>query len=85
MLGIIKFFGHMAHWRPTEVFLKHGSVVQRIFSNIESDDLTNLGVSVDTVAHIAETNEGKLALESAGKLANDFECKLKQPKITFET
>lgn len=58
------------------MFSKHGSVVQRIFSNIESDDLTNFGVSVDTIAHIAETNEGKLALESAGKLTNDFKCKL---------
>lgn len=57
----------MAHWKPTEVFSKYGSVVQRIYSNVESDDLTNFGVSIDTVAHIGETSDGKLALESAGK------------------
>lgn len=64
--GILKFFGHIAFWRPKETLDKYPEIINNIFSNIESNNLILLGVSLDTVGHIADRNEGKLALSSRG-------------------
>jgi len=64
--GILKFFGHMAHWKPTEIISKYPVVIDKLFANIQSDDYILLGTSLDTLGHIAETNEGKYTLESTG-------------------
>ncbi|RZB38997.1 26S proteasome non-ATPase regulatory subunit 5 [Asbolus verrucosus] len=64
--GILKFFGNMAHWKPIEILSKHPNLFQRMFKNLESDDFTIVGVSLDTLGHIGLPNEGKVALDSTG-------------------
>ncbi|CAH0552701.1 unnamed protein product [Brassicogethes aeneus] len=64
--GVLKFFGHIAHWRPIEVLSKYPKFFDRLFSNLETGNLTIVSVSLDTLGHIAELNEGKIALDSTG-------------------
>lgn len=67
-LGIIKFFGNMAYWKPTEMISKYPLALDKVFCNIQLDDLTLVGISLDTLGHIGEKNEGKYSLESTGIL-----------------
>lgn len=62
--GILKFFGNVAHWKPEETITKYPNFYNRLFNNLESNDFTIIGVSVDTLGHIGITNNGKIALES---------------------
>ncbi|KAJ8919045.1 hypothetical protein NQ315_016951 [Exocentrus adspersus] len=64
--GILKFFGHMANWKPIELLSKYPKLFDRLFSNIESGDLTIVAVSLDTLGVIGLTNAGKCALQSTG-------------------
>ncbi|KAJ8973371.1 hypothetical protein NQ317_007184 [Molorchus minor] len=64
--GILKFFGHMAHWKPIELLSKYPKLFDRLFSNIESSDLIIVGVSLDTLGIIGLSSEGKIALNSTG-------------------
>ncbi|XP_018572758.1 26S proteasome non-ATPase regulatory subunit 5 [Anoplophora glabripennis] len=64
--GILKFFGHMANWKPIELLSKYPKFFDRLFSNIESGDLIIVGVSLDTLGVIGLTNSGKCALQSTG-------------------
>ncbi|CAH1967118.1 unnamed protein product [Acanthoscelides obtectus] len=64
--GILKFFGNMAHKKPIEMLSKYPKLFDRVFSNLESGDLTVIGVSLDTLGIIGSTNEGKCALSSTG-------------------
>ncbi|KRT85539.1 HEAT domain-containing protein [Oryctes borbonicus] len=66
--GILKFFGQLAYWRPNDIVTKYKFILTRIYSNIKSDNFTLVRVSVDTLGHIAETNEGKIALNSVGDI-----------------
>lgn len=58
----------MAVARPEEIIRTYSSVVDHIFSNLESEDLTVLGVSLDTVGIIASKDRGKFALETSSGL-----------------
>lgn len=69
--GILKFFGQLANWRPYDIVNKYVFILNRISANIESNNFTIFGVSVDTLGYIADTNEGKIALNSAG---TNFSC-----------
>lgn len=73
-LGILKFFGELAHGRPNDIVTKYVFILNRIYANIESDNFTIVGVSVDTLGHIAETSEGKIALNSSGKINDCLKC-----------
>ncbi|CAG9822654.1 unnamed protein product [Phaedon cochleariae] len=64
--GILKFFGNLAQWRPIEMMSKYPKVVDRIYSNVESSDLTVVKVSLDTIGIIGSSNEGKRALLASG-------------------
>ncbi|KAJ8944688.1 hypothetical protein NQ318_015896 [Aromia moschata] len=64
--GILKFFGHMAHWKPIELISKYPKLFDRLFANIESGDLIIVGVSLDTLGVIGLSSEGKTALSSTG-------------------
>ncbi|XP_018333905.1 26S proteasome non-ATPase regulatory subunit 5 [Agrilus planipennis] len=64
--GILRFFGHMAYWKPTEVLSKYQVPLNRLFHNLESSDFPLVAVSFDILGHIGETNEGKVALDTAG-------------------
>ncbi|GJQ74529.1 hypothetical protein Trydic_g21394 [Trypoxylus dichotomus] len=72
--GILKFFGQLAYWRPNDIVTKYKFVLSRIYSNIESDNFTLVGVSVDTLGHISETNEGKIALNSIDVMPKLLSC-----------
>lgn len=45
---------------------KYPKVFDRIFSNLESTDITIVGVSLDTIGIIGLTNAGKITLHSTG-------------------
>ncbi|XP_030752120.1 26S proteasome non-ATPase regulatory subunit 5-like [Sitophilus oryzae] len=64
--GILRFFGHVAHKKPLDFFKKYPVVIERLYSNLNIEDMTVLGVSLDTIGYIGQTNEGKLALQSTG-------------------
>lgn len=64
--GILRFFGNIAHWKPLEMLSKYPKVYDRLLSNLKSDNLTIVGISLDTLGHIGSTNEGKIALDSTG-------------------
>ncbi|XP_066248492.1 26S proteasome non-ATPase regulatory subunit 5 [Euwallacea similis] len=64
--GILKFFGHVGHLKPRELLAKHPIVFDHLFSNIESSDLTLIGVSLDVIGYIGQTCQGKIALDSTG-------------------
>lgn len=64
----MKLFGHLAHWEPTETLQKYAPMTNKMFENLNETDLTVVGVALDTISFIGETNAGKLALESLGKL-----------------
>lgn len=68
ILGVLKFFGHMANWKPIELLSKYPKFFDRLFSNIESGDLTIVAVSLDTLGIIGLTNTGKCALQSTGMI-----------------
>jgi Proteasome non-ATPase 26S subunit len=59
----LKFFGHMANYQPIETFSKYPELVDILLLKMESDNLTIVGVALETIAYIAETNEGKHALD----------------------
>ncbi|CAG9856336.1 unnamed protein product [Phyllotreta striolata] len=64
--GILKFFGNIAHWKPLELLSKYPKIFDRLFSNLESGDLTIVAISLDTLGIIGLTNQGKSALHSTG-------------------
>lgn len=45
---------------------KYPVVINKLFLNLETDDFTILSISLETFAHIAERNDGKIALASLG-------------------
>lgn len=63
---ILKFFGNVTHWKPLEFLSKYPQLFDRLFANIESRDLTIVGISLDTLGHIGSSNQGKIALDSTG-------------------
>lgn len=58
----------MAHRKPLEMFSKYPKIFDRLFSNLESNDLTIVSVSLDTLGIIGLSNEGKTALHSTGMM-----------------
>ena len=64
--GLMKFFGHVARFRPNEIFSKYPVVVSALFEVLESADQTILASALDTLGHIASTVEGKYALQDLG-------------------
>lgn len=64
--GLMKFFGHVARFRPNEIFSKYPVVVSALFEVIESSDEIILASALDTLGHIATTVEGKYALQDLG-------------------
>lgn len=58
----------MANWKPIELLSKYPKFFDRLFSNIESGDLTIVSVSLDTLGIIGLTNAGKCALQSTGTI-----------------
>ncbi|KAF5284088.1 hypothetical protein FQA39_LY17137 [Lamprigera yunnana] len=63
--GILRFFGSLARWKPSETIANNRSVVNRIFNIIQNFEPTIIGVAFDTLGYIGETNEGKYSLETA--------------------
>lgn len=57
----------MAVARPDEIIRTYSKVIDRIFNNLESDNLSILGVSLDTFGNIASTDKGKFALETSSR------------------
>lgn len=57
----------MAIARPEQIIRTYPKVIDRIFNNLESDDFSVLGVSLDTLANIAATDKGKFALETSSR------------------
>lgn len=55
----------MAAARPEEIIRTYPSVIDRIFNNLESENVTIIGVSLDTLGNIAATDKGKFALETS--------------------
>ncbi|XP_017782044.1 PREDICTED: 26S proteasome non-ATPase regulatory subunit 5-like [Nicrophorus vespilloides] len=55
--GILKFFGHMAHCKPNQVFNKYPQIFDKIFVNLESSDYTAVKVSLETLAYIASSDK----------------------------
>lgn len=55
----------MATARPDEIIRTYPSVIDRIFNNLESENVTIIGVSLDTLGNIAATDKGKFALETS--------------------
>ncbi|XP_005109926.1 26S proteasome non-ATPase regulatory subunit 5 [Aplysia californica] len=64
--GLIKFFGGLARHHPKEVLSKFDNFVRLVLMNVCGGDASLQGVSVDTLAFISSTPEGKLALEKLG-------------------
>lgn len=54
----------MTKAKPAEIISKYSKIIDRIFSNFDSDDLIIFGVSLDTFGFLASTDEGKFALDS---------------------
>lgn len=74
LLGSIKLFGHLAHWKPAEMINKYSSMLKKIFGKICESDLTAFSVAFDTLSYIGETNEGKLILDSIGNSFKSNVC-----------
>lgn len=74
LLGILRFFGNVARDRIKELLETQPKVFDRLFSNIESSDLTIVGVSLDTLGIIGLSNEGKCALYKTGKFYVSLNC-----------
>lgn len=55
----------MASARPDETIRTYPSVVDRLYNNLESGNVTIIGVSLDTLGNIAATDKGKFALEAS--------------------
>ncbi|XP_077865343.1 26S proteasome non-ATPase regulatory subunit 5-like [Saccoglossus kowalevskii] len=72
MPGLIKFFGSIARYEPSEVFEKHPLFVRTVFTLLTSSDLTQKGVAIDTVGIVGSTVAGKLVLHKQGK--NMIDC-----------
>nr|XP_023016451.1 26S proteasome non-ATPase regulatory subunit 5-like [Leptinotarsa decemlineata] len=64
--GILKFFGNMARNKPIELLSKYPKFFDRLFSNLESGNLTIVGISLDTLGTIGLSGAGKCALQSTG-------------------
>ncbi|KAB0802039.1 hypothetical protein PPYR_04225 [Photinus pyralis] len=62
--GVLKFFGAMAYRKPEQILVKYAHIIHRIFSIIEETNSTLIGVALDTLGYIGETNEGKFSLDS---------------------
>lgn len=54
----------MAVARPEQIIRTYPGVIDHIFNNLESDNVTVLGVSFDTFGNIAATDKGKFALDT---------------------
>lgn len=54
----------MVTGRPEEAITTYTKVIDRIFRNLESENMTIYGVSLDTFGYIAATDKGKVALEA---------------------
>lgn len=64
----MRLFGHLAHWKPAEMLTKYSTMTNKLFLKLNEPDLTTVGVALDTIAYIGESNEGKIALEALGKV-----------------
>lgn len=64
--GLMKFFGNVARTWPNEIFSKYPAVVSALFEVIDNGDLTNLGAALETLEYVAESVEGKYALQALG-------------------
>lgn len=68
----MKFFGHMTRVNPSDIIAKYPRMIDRIFTNLDSDDFTVFGVSLDTFGFMALTDEGKFALDSIPGKSVDY-------------
>ncbi|XP_077987058.1 26S proteasome non-ATPase regulatory subunit 5-like [Glandiceps talaboti] len=71
MPGLIKFFGNVARYEPSEVFEKYPMFTGIIFSLISSTDPAQKGVVLDTVGLVGSTVAGKLVLNKQGQAMED--------------
>lgn len=61
-IGIIKFFGHLAHIRPLEVTQKYPQFIEQVYTQINCGDLRLMPVAVETIGVIANSSPGLYAI-----------------------
>ncbi|XP_022921274.2 26S proteasome non-ATPase regulatory subunit 5 [Onthophagus taurus] len=64
--GILKFFGHIAHQNPDILIETYPFVLNHLFMNLNSNDNTTLGVTLNTLSYIVDTDESKLKIDRIG-------------------
>ncbi|XP_026476286.1 26S proteasome non-ATPase regulatory subunit 5-like [Ctenocephalides felis] len=64
--GLLKFFGRVAHTRPTSMLTQYKNILSKIFDIVQNsyDDETLLLVSLDTIGYLGATRDGKFALNN---------------------
>lgn len=63
VLGLVKFFGNVAHLHPKEALTRFDYFTNLLFSLLDSGDVTQQVLAVETLGFIGKTVEGKLVLE----------------------
>ena len=66
-LGLVKFFGNVAHQQPKEICGRFQHFICLVFSLADGDDPNLQVIAMETIGFIGESPEGKLALEKQGK------------------
>ncbi|KAK6195800.1 hypothetical protein SNE40_001155 [Patella caerulea] len=64
--GLVKFFGGMCKHHPKEVCQKFPAFVNVVFNNLNSNDVGQKNVAIDTLGFLGSTVEGKQTLEKLG-------------------
>ncbi|XP_026476321.1 26S proteasome non-ATPase regulatory subunit 5-like, partial [Ctenocephalides felis] len=63
--GLLKFFGRVAHTRPTSMLTQYKNILSKIFDIVQNSyDETLLLVSLDTIGYLGATRDGKFALNN---------------------
>lgn len=83
--GVLRFFGHLGHWKPNEMLARYLTTTHHLLDNVERDDLSIVGITIDTLGHIAATNNGKLALNATGEKMDRAICILRDRLVSFPT
>ncbi|ESP04905.1 hypothetical protein LOTGIDRAFT_211712 [Lottia gigantea] len=65
--GLVKFFGGMCRVHPKEVCMKFPAFINIVFNNLDSSDISQKNVAIDTIGFLGSTVEGKLTLEKLGQ------------------
>ena len=76
LLGLVKFWGNVAHLRPREVLLKYPAIVTTLANMVQSDDPTAQTVALETLGYIGVSLEGKSALLESGNMVTECVDKL---------